>query len=285
MPRLTLSELPMPARAYRIDLVPGYEFETLADTQKEDAKRRRRLLSHHGRPTAEKEARDVLAERLLCTKEEAPKSLASAVGMRDLRRRLIGGLLPLCEDGPGYHATLMPRGCAVTPDGLKDVDPKNEAQWLRMALRRCGVTAETQGWIYGYLEGEYNPATGMIQLHWHLIICGEAMRQAVERLRGHSRFRRVVGGANNPDGIDVRIEVKRLWQAALPLVIGYTTKVAWFSKWRTIDTDGRPKSQRQKCRIPEPVHSQVLLWLDQWTVGDMALLVNLHVTKKGLTPR
>jgi len=125
----------------------------------------------------------------------------------------------------------------------------------------------------------------MIKLHWHLIVCGEAMREAVERLRDHRRFRRVVGAVNNPDGVDVRIEVKRISQATLPVVIGYTTKAGWFSRWRTVNADGQPKSQRQKCRIPEPAHSQVLLWLDQWTVGDMALLVNLYVTKEGITPR
>jgi hypothetical protein len=285
MAGLSLDDLPIPARDLRVDIVPGSKFETEAVMQEEDQKRARMLLNPSGRSAAERRACKLLARRIRRAARDETSTLASASSQRGYRVRLIGGLLHLCRGRRTYLVTLIPRGFEVTPEGLADVNPKNLTQWLRVTLRRCGATANTRGWIYAYLEGEYNPATGMIQLHWHLIVRGDAMHAAVEGLRQHSRFRRVVGAVNNPDSIDVRVMVQQVRQRTMPQTIGYTTKGAWYSKWRAIDENSNRSSQSGKCRIPEPVHSKVLLWLDRWKVGDMAMLLNLHVTKNGITPR
>ncbi|MGR6331481.1 hypothetical protein ACU5AX_20690 [Sphingomonas sp. XXL09] len=158
-------------------------------------------------------------------------------------------------------------------------------QWLRMTLARYAANSGMDGWIFAYLEGEYNPETGMIQLHWHLIMTRSPTRAVIKRLREHRAFRREVGSHNNPDGIDVRVMVKCIDTGTLPHAISYVTKGAWYSKRRAFDENNGRKTQRRKGRIPEPAHTAVLRWLDRWKLGDMAMLLNLHVTKSGITPR
>lgn len=285
MSRLSLDDLPMPPRRYRIDLMPDSKFETDAQAQKEDETRVRFLRNYPGRPSFEQAACNRLAGAILGNDTDDHRSLASAVSMRLHRIKITGGLWPLCQGERTYFATLIPRGFSVAPDELMDVDPIKKNQWLRVTLARCGATSDTGGWIYAYLEGEYNPVTGMIQLHWHLIMTHSAMRKVMEQLREHSAFKRTIGACNNPDSIDVRVMVKRVTPGTLPSAISYVTKGAWYSKWRVNTNDGGRKAQRQRGRIPEPARTKVLLWLDRWRAGDMSMLLNVHVTRNGITPR
>ncbi|WP_294211002.1 hypothetical protein [uncultured Sphingomonas sp.] len=285
MSRLSLGDLPMPPRCYRIDLMPDSRFETEAEAQKEDETRARRLRNYLGRPSSEQAACTRLAGVILGSDTDDHRSLASAVVMRLHRIKITGGLWPLCQRERTYFVTLIPRGFSVTPDELMGIDPTKKNQWLRMTLARLGAKSDTDGWIYAYLEGEYNPVTGMIQLHWHLIMTHSAMRKVIEQLREHSAFKRTIGACNNSDRVDVRVMVKQVDQDTLPEIVSYATKAAWYSKWRADDETGARKSQKGKCRIPEPALSKVLLWLDRWRVGDMTMLLNLHVTKNGIAPR
>ena len=47
-------------------------------------------------------------------------------------------------------------------------------------------------------------------------------------------------------------------------------------------TDGTRIRERRKRRIREPVHSQLLLWLDQWRADDFVLRMGVKITKQGL---
>jgi hypothetical protein len=285
MAGLSLGDLPMPPRCYRIDRIANTQFETEEAAQEEDETRARLLRNYPGRSTSDQTARNRLAAAILGTDTDEHTTLASAAVMRLHRIKIIGGLWPLCLGQKTYSVTLIPRGFSVTPDELSRIDPVKANRRLRMTLARCGAKSGTSGWIYAYLEGEYNPETGMIQLHWHLILTHQDMYAVIERLRAHSAFKRTVGACNNPDDIDVRVMVKPISQRTLPQAISYATKGAWYSKWRAEDEAGTRRSQTGKCRIPEPVHSKVLQWLDRWRVGDMAMLLNLHVTKSGITAR
>ncbi len=285
MAGLSLDNLPMPRRRYRIDLKPGSKFETQEFAQKEDATRARLLRGYPGRSTFEQKAYNRLAARIEETDPEEHITIASALVMRTHRIKIVGGLWPLCQDRRTYFVTLMPRDCSVTPDELPNVNPVDWNQWLRTTLARCGAKAETNGWIFAYLEGEYNSATGMIQLHWHLILNHSAMLAVIKQLRGHAAFKRTVGTHGNPDGIDVRIHVKRVRGDGLPVVISYVVKNGWYAKWRSEDDEGNRKTARCKGRIPEPARSKVLLWLDRWRVQDMAMMLNLYVGKNGITAR
>lgn len=225
-----------------------------------------------------------MAARIEETDQEKHITIASAVVMRTHRIKIVGGLWPLCRGKRTYFVTLMPRQYSVTPDELMNVNPVKANEWLRTTLARCGAKSDKNGWIFAYLEGEYNPATGMIQLHWHLIMTHSAMRAVITRLRGHAAFKRTVGAHNNPDGVDVRINVQRVRQC-LPSAISYVVKNGWYAKWRSEGDDGNRNTARCKGRIPEPARSQVLLWLDRWRVQDMAMMLNLYVGKNGITAR
>jgi hypothetical protein len=285
MSRLSLGDLPMPPRCYRIDRIANTQFETEEAAQEEDETRARLLRNYPCRSTSDRAARNRLAIAILGTDTEQHCTLASAVVMRLHRIKIVGGLWPLCLGQETYSVTLIPRGFSVTPDELSRIDPVKANRWLRVTLARCGARSNADGWIYAYLEGEYNPETGMIQLHWHLIMTHQDMYAVIGRLRAHSAFERTVGACNNPDGIDVRVMVKPVDQDTLPDIISYATKAAWYSKWRAIDESDNRKSQRRRGRIPEPARTKVLQWLDRWRVGDMAMLLNLHVTTNGITAR
>ena len=125
----------------------------------------------------------------------------------------------------------------------------------------------------------------MIQVHWHLIVVGDGMVSAIKRLRQQPRFKRRVGARNNPDGVKMRIKIQRVRQSRLHRAINYATKGTWYQKWRDEGADGARRTQKYRSRIQEPTGSKVLLWLDRWKVGDMTMMLNLWVSKSGLTPR
>jgi hypothetical protein len=285
MAGLSLDKLPMPRRRYRIDRISGSKFETEEAMQEEDATRARCLYSCPGRTDFEQTACNRLAARIEETEGDEHITIASALVMRTHRIKIVGGLWPLCQGKRTYFVTLMPRDCSVTPDELPNVNPADWNQWLRTTLTRCGAKSETNGWIFGYLEGEYNSATDMILLHWHLIVTHSQMRAVIERLRGHPAFKRTVGAHNNPDGVDVRIVVQRVRQHTLPSAISYVVKGGWYAKWRSEDGEGNRKTARCKGRIRGPAGSKVLLWLDRWRVQDMAMMLNLYAGKNGITAR
>jgi hypothetical protein len=285
MAGLSLDDLPMPRRRYRIDRISSSKFETEGAAQKEDMTRARMLRSCLGRSTFEQRTYNRLAARIEEIDPEKHTTIASAVVMHTHRIKIVGGLWPLCSGNETYLVTLMARDYSVTPDELMNVNPVDCNQWLRTTLARCGAKSETYGWIFAYLEGEYNSATGMIQLHWHLIVTHSQMRAVIERLRGHSAFKRMVGANNNPDGIDMRIVVQPVPEEDLPNAISYAVKGGWYAKWRSEDDGGNRQTARCKGRIPEPARSKVLLWLDRWRVQNMAMMLNLYVGKNGITAR
>ena len=178
MAGLSLDDLPMPRRRYRIDRIPGSKFETEEAAQKEDITRAGLLRSCPGHSTREKTAYNRLAARIQETDPDKHSTIAWAEVMRNQRIKIVGGLWELCRGRRTYFVTLMPRGCSVTPDELMNVNPVDWNQWLRTTLDRRGAKSKTSGWIFAYLEGEYNSATGLVLLHWHLIVtCGSAWKK------------------------------------------------------------------------------------------------------------
>jgi hypothetical protein len=285
MAGLSLNDLPMPRRCYRIDRISRSKFETEEAAQKEDMTRVGLLRSCPDRSTRKRTAYNRLAACIEETDSDEHTTIASAAVMRIHRIKIVGALWKLCQGKKTYFVTLMPRGGSVTPDELMNVNPVKANGWLRTTLARRGARSETNGWVFAYLEGEYNPATSTFLLHWHLIVTHSEMRAVIERLRGHPAFKRTIGAHNNPDGVDVRIVVQRVRQHTLPNAISYVVKNAWYAKWRSEDDDGNRKTARCRGRIPEPAHSKVLLWLDRWRVQDMTMMLNLYVGKNGITAR
>lgn len=263
--------------------------ETDADARKEDDERVRRLGWQSSKTLLELLKYQELAERLGIHRN-IPETLASKRYMRIVRANLTMMLKNLLDEVPGepvYLVTLIPVGLACTTEELKNLDPKDLAQRVRVTLGLCGAKRGVAGWAFGYLDGEYNPATGMIQLHWHVIVTGDLLA-AFERLKNRSAYRSVKRACDSPDGVATRVHIETVddpQNTVSPRRISYMLKGSYYARWRGEIGDigeGKRRSQKQRGRIPEPHHSRVLLWLDQWQVQDMTLLINLRLGKSGL---
>jgi hypothetical protein len=79
-----------------------------------------------------------------------------------------------------------------------------------------------------------------------------------------------------------RVWIRRKPLFNLPDPLAYLVQSFWPSRPVYISDDGKRRRVREKRRIPEPYHSQVLLWLDQWRLVDLTLMIGLRVTKSGL---
>ncbi len=263
--------------------------ETAQDARVEDDARVSRLRQRRYKTLGEQGACEALALRLAAPRG-IPDTLASKRYMRVVRANLTMMLKNLLDEVPGepvYLVTLIPVGLAYTTEELKNVDPKDLAQRVRVTLGLCGANRGVAGWAFGYLDGEYNPATGMIQLHWHVIVTGD-LAAAFERLKNRSAYRSVKRACDSPDGVATRVHIETVddpQNILSPRRISYMLKGSYYARWRGEIGDigeGKRRSQKQRGRIPEPHHSRVLLWLDQWQVQGMTLLINLRLGKGGL---
>ena len=153
-------------------------------------------------------------------------------------------------------------------DGLKAA--------LRSDLNRCGAK-DADGFLFAALHGEFEPTEEVYRLHWHLLISG-GMIEVVDRLRDRPKYR-----SRNGDGEAVRqrVRIGRKSLEQLPRPLTYLLQSWWPSRWIGHVGDGEVKRQRQRTRIPEPHHSENLVWLDQQRIDDLVLLRRLRVTNAG----
>lgn len=207
------------------------------------------------------------------------RSLADPRWMRRVRNRLGGWLWHLVDKygGPVCTVTLVPRGWAFTPDELQQVDPTMLLNRLRTDLLRC-VANSGKGWAIFFLHGEYQPAQDMYQLHVHGLV-GGGLIDAVEKLRKRKAYK-----STRKKGQDStqRVVRSRKPLTNLPEPLTYLLKSYWPNKWKGyVSGVGTERRSRDHRRIPEPYHSQVLLWLDRWELRDITLLMGVRVGKKG----
>lgn len=207
------------------------------------------------------------------------RSLADPRWMRRVRNRLGGCLWHLVNryGGPVCTVTLVPRGWAFTPDELQQVDPTMLLNSLRTDLLRC-VPNSGKGWAIIFLHGEYQTAQGTYALHVHGV-AGGAMVKAVDALRKRKKYR-----SRRNKGQDSTQRVKRSQKPLtnLPQPLTYLLKSYWPGKWKGyVSGVGKERRSRDHGRIPEPYHSQYLLWLDRWELKDITLLIGVRVGKRG----
>lgn len=263
---------------------PQFEgLETELEAKKEDHERGRRLLWRKGKTPQERDACAELASRV-CQARSIPQTLASKRYVRLIRACLAANLLKLLRLAPDervYLVTLIPAGHAFTIDELMQVDPRLLVQRLRVTLGRCGANPGVSGWAFGYLDGEYNLATGLFQLHWHLIVTGDLIK-VFQRLKRRTAYKSVKRVADNPDGVATRVHIREVDDPQNPRPLTYVMKGSWYARWRGETGDNEDEVQRvvgPRVRIPEPYHSRVLLWLDQWEFNDMLIMINLKLGK------
>ena len=263
-------------------------FETLGDCHAEDRARAKGL-----RKAAKKHPDKVnvgVVLPLAAKLEEAgkggkvPKSLASSTYMRSQRIIVVGALWRLIRKAKGKKArafTIIPRTWEFTPEELDEVDPTRLLASLCAALYGQGA-AKAKGWIIAFIHGEFDPIGGVYRLHVHGYAFGE-MVAVIDRLRTLPNYKtkyRLKDGSLNP--VYRRIQVKRKHPTNLLRQITYCVQSFWPAKAIVISDDGSRTRARTKQRIAEPYHSQVLLWLDKWSIADLTLMIGLRVTKDGL---
>lgn len=284
MGRLSISSLPYPPETYRISrLTDGPSgrpiFETRMDTRAEDCHRATSLakaVSQH--PSDDPTAALDLARRLASAQSCDRRTLASSRYMRRVRLRLIGALWPLIARGPWTpnevsSFTAIPRGWSFSPGTLETADPQKLLSRLRSQLNRAGAK-DADGFLIAHLHGECEPQDRRYQLHAHGIAAG-GMIAVLDRLRATPSY--------TSDGlVRGRMHISRKPLRDIPYPLGYPFKSYWpCRRIGMVGGEGLIKRQRGHHRIPEPYHSQVLLWLDRWSASDLTLLMNLRVGRDG----
>lgn len=266
---------------------PQFEgLETLEVALKEDDHRVDGLRQRGAKPPQLWEACEELASRI-CQRRIVPETLASKRYMRIKRAYITAELLKLLGMVPNervYLVTLIPVGHALTIDELMQTNPEVRKQNLRVALGRSGAKRDVAGWASGYLDGEYNPVTGLFQLHWHFIVTGDLI-EAFERLKGSTAYKSVKRVADSPDGVATRVHIREVDDSLNPQVITYAFKGSWYARSRGEAGGNGDQADRlvgRLTRIPEPYHSQWLLWMDKWAFHHMLININLGLGEGGL---
>ena len=283
-----LSSLTGPDPAYHLDRAVHHKkpfFETASKSRDEDVLRARKLQSAELNPRDRSRARR-LASTLLrgVAHNQPPASLASSLYLRELRLRVIGALWQLHNELrrlPRVVFTIIPRDFSLTPDELQRFDIRRAKEALRGDLKRAGA-GRAGGCLVLFLHGEFNANTGRYQLHWHGWACGE-MIQVLQRLRKQRKYQSTrAARVGDTDGVTNRVVISRKPIRNAAWRLSYRLQSFWPGR-RTGDLaelkagkQGRYRV-RAKHRIDEPYHSLCLLWLDQWRIEDISLLVGMSV--------
>lgn len=172
--------------------------------------------------------------------------------------------------------TVLFRDWIFTPEGLWNINPRQLIRQFLSVLQRADVYRK-RGYIFVGLHGEFNRNTGCFHLHLHGIADGE-MVTVVRGLKKLPRFR-----FDRKRDLRSPIRVTRLRMTNLPYPLLYTVQDWWPGRF-TLVRNGKPVRSRRQ-RIPEPYHTLLLLWLDRWSLADMALMVGMRVGKDGFVKR
>ncbi|QGP79581.1 hypothetical protein [Sphingobium sp. CAP-1] len=282
-------DAPHPISQYRIDSEQAqYETEHYAD--KEDRKRAKavRRTARKARKSANENAADRLGHLLeyAVRGEGPPNSLASYGHVQEARGRIIPDIWRLhdkyvAEHGPGSvrTATVARQSWEISPSELSGFPPSRVLNRLRADLYRCGAAQASGAAIVG-IHGEYEPRTGILRIHVHMILFGD-MVEPVRRLRDLAGYRPLVRSHYDVEKRTPAIRISDKPLTNLPAPLSYILQPFWPSRWEGV-IDGKWKRQGQKARIQGSAHTRVLLWLDRWELKDIVLLMGIRMGKYGL---
>ena len=281
MPRRSVEELPSAKSAYRRDVKAA--IETAQAARAEDGLRARGL----SRPSVQASGlidADIcaaLSNQLLAASngKVIPASLASATYLRKQRINLASSLWQFVDECPLPAATftLVSKDWQVPADQLDDVAPREPLNSIRSDLNRQGASS-AEGAILMVHDGEFEPNRKIYSQHFHGITVGREMIQCIDSLRGLAKYRPVDASAAVA-GIKRPVRISREPLQNLPQPLTYLLKSYWPCRWAPVDEE-QPK-ERRKRRIPEPYHSQLLMWLDQWRLSDLTLMMGMYVGATG----
>jgi hypothetical protein len=276
MARLGIADLPKPQKGYRPSRRQA-GFESCKNTRKEDALRVKRLRSKEvlDSPRTDKKA----AKRLA-------RTLASSIYLRGVRDRLGGALWQLVATALLLAATftLLSRAWIFTPEQLQKVNARKLIAGVRQDLIRAGA-AKAKGVLILFLHGEFEPESGLFVLHFHGVALG-GMIDVVDRLRKRRKYKPAPRGKDGRPAIRTPVRIRRKPLTSLPEPLTYILKPYWPAKRiGAVDGSDQDKRNRRHGRIPEPYHSEALLWLDRWALSDISLMIGIYVDQNGFKLR
>lgn len=285
MSRLPITGLRLPLPQYRSDRAApcersGHSFETMAEARAEDLERAARIRAACWATDApfDRDAALALADNLERSGlgRGHHESMTSKVYM-GLQRICIGGALwQLVDEHPDWNTfTVRPRGWLFTAEELASLDPRKLIKALRSALDRQR-RGEPLGFLVAAVHGEFDEASGLYDVHLHGV-ADPRMLDVVDRLRDlpNYRCRRARGDKA------ARVVIGRRRLSNLPFPLMYPFQAYWPKRWRGL-IDGVEYRGNVRGRIPEPYHTNLLLWLDRWSLADITLLMGAHVGRGGL---
>ena len=266
----------------------GTTSRTRGDAQKENRTRARLARTDaHADPLIADDALRVvrLLEADAAGKDESG-SLASAVVVLRLSTNFACAVMDVAERNPGEIlsvVTLLPAGPDFVVPTLKGVKPKRLLEILRADLNRCGATT-AGGWIILALHGEFDDIAQLYRLHFHAVVSG-GMVAVVDRLRKLRKYQSKRQELEKlRTAVDKPIKVSRKPLTNLPTTLAYLLQSFWPARSITESGDGLLRKQRKKRRIQSPQHTEVLIWLDQFELKDIVLLMKIHVSQGRLKP-
>ena len=283
MPSVGVSKLVPPPTGYCVD-VSSPNFETLAYVLDEDATRTKLLAKYQKLESpsigytltyAPGHARRLKRFLKKAVDKRKRKSLASSVDMREFRIRVCGHVKLLRDttleyDPMPFH--VMIDDWHVPASDLCLIDPRKlKAEFLADLNRAGGDNAN--GYLIMFLHAEFDPVRFIYKLHFHGMVGGN-MKQVIHHLKTLKKY-----VTTKPDPASIVVRKAPLhddWTA-----LSYLLKSFWPSRYSGPVADKGVMRPRKGRRIPEPYHSEYLMWLHQWRLEDITLLKNLRVGAGG----
>jgi hypothetical protein len=142
---------------------------------------------------------------------------------------------------------------------------------------------DRDGFLILFLDAEFDAESEVYSFHVHGLAAG-ALLEAVRKLKPRKHRRRGKRPSNkyrSDEKVHKRVMVGKKPLDNLPDPLTYLCKPFWSKKWKGIVGSGAVKRENQKSRIPEPFHTQLLVWLDRYSISDISLMMRMRVTDKG----
>lgn len=284
---------------HRVDLMSapnesGHRFESHADAVSEDerrfvsAVRRRDQLIGSERRACDDVCRALttaVAARVKGDLAVRYGSLASALDYRHARIEEAGKILSLVEgDLPDVRvATIVPNGEQFPGAELSNWDFDAFKARFRSQLNRLGIR-DADGFVIAYFHCDYDASTGMMSPHWHLLVKGGA-RAIMKRLRNCAKYRSVRSGASPESPVKTPVRFHKGPPNDAVSAVTYLMKSYWPAITSGLNENGQHVRYKQRQRIPEPLHTNVLMWLHHRRFNDLRLLIGVRERTEGLVPR
>ncbi len=196
--------------------------------------------------------------------DEPQPTLASSLHMRELRTTVISALLQAVANDPDSDlrvVTVINVRWRFEPTELSAVSASTIKNQFRTHLQRAGILA-LPGFLVAFLHGEFEPTSGIFQLHFHLLTTERKAAALRKGLRGRWGYDVTATGGT---------PIKRQRVRDRPRQFSYLLKSYWPAKPVFI-IDGVAKRARKANRLKDPYHTQYLVWLHAQSLPGMILV-------------